>query len=254
MALIRLDHLPETTKVTQPLTILLPDPGGMNGKPVRERKVLYLLHGLSDDGTAWQRFSSIEIVAREYGLVVVMPSVGRSFYADLPNGQNYFTYLLEELPQYLSDVFDLSPRREDTLIAGLSMGGYGAFKAAFLHPERFAAAGSFSGFLSMEFIKAYPEDPRFAEFSTTMGDLHHLAGSVHDPETWIRTLSENKVDPPKLYMSCGTDDDLLPLNRLFLSQCQAAGIQPTYCEEEGAKHEWTFWDREIRVFLKQVLG
>jgi len=72
-----------------------------------------------------------------------MPSVGRSFYADLPNGQNYFTYLLEELPQYLSDVFDLSPRREDTLIAGLSMGGYGAFKAAFLHPERFAAAGSF---------------------------------------------------------------------------------------------------------------
>jgi len=143
MALIRLDHLPETTKVTQPLTILLPDPGGMNGKPVRERKVLYLLHGLSDDGTAWQRFSSIEIVAREYGLVVVMPSVGRSFYADLPNGQNYFTYLLEELPQYLSDVFDLSPRREDTLIAGLSMGGYGAFKAAFLHPERFAAAGSF---------------------------------------------------------------------------------------------------------------
>jgi S-formylglutathione hydrolase FrmB len=254
MALIRLDHLPQSTQVIQPLMVLLPDPGRMNGIPVRKRKLLYLLHGLSDDATAWQRYSAIETVAQEYGLVVVMPSVGRSFYADLPNGQKYFTYLVEELPQYLSDVFDLVPSREDTLIAGLSMGGYGAFKAAFLHPERFAAAASFSGFLSMEFIKAHPDDPRFAEFSTTMGDLQALENSIHDPMTWIKRLAESTTKPPNLYMSCGTDDDLLPLNRLFIAQCQAAGIQPAYREEEGAKHDWFFWDREIRVFLKQVLG
>jgi S-formylglutathione hydrolase FrmB len=254
MALIRLDHLPETTRVTQPLGIILPDPGRMKGKPVRERKLLYLLHGLSDDGTAWQRFSAIEPIANEYGLVVVMPSVGRSFYADLPNGQNYFSYLVDELPRYLSDVFDLAPRREDTLIAGLSMGGYGAFKTAFLHPERFAAAASFSGFLSLEFIKAFPDDPRYAEFSTTMGDLHKLGGSIHDPITWIEQIREKKLDLPFLYMSCGTDDDLLALNRLFLSQCQEAGIHPIYSEVEGAKHDWFFWDQEIRVFLQKVLG
>ena len=140
MALIRLDHTPETTKVNTPLNIILPGPGQMNGVPVRDRKVLYLLHGLSDDGSAWQRFTNIETLANDYGLVVVMPSVGRSFYTDMPNGQKYFSYITEELPQYLKDVFGLAPKREDTLLAGLSMGGYGAMKCALLHPELYKAA------------------------------------------------------------------------------------------------------------------
>src|SRR5512136_955922 len=118
MALIHLDHVPETVKVNLPLDILLPDPGKMAGVPLSGRKVLYLLHGLGDDGSAWQRYTSIETLAAVYGLVVVMPSVGRSFYIDQPNGQRYFTYLTEELPRYLVDVFGLAPRREDTLIAG----------------------------------------------------------------------------------------------------------------------------------------
>ena len=110
MALIRIDHVPETVKVNLPLNIILPDPGRMGDVPVRKRKVLYLLHGLSDDASAWQRYSAIETIAAAYGLVVVMPSVGRSFYIDQPNGQLYFTYLTEELPHYLADVFDLAPR------------------------------------------------------------------------------------------------------------------------------------------------
>ena len=145
MALVRIDHVPETVKVNLPLNVILPDPGRMQGVPVRNRKVLYLLHGLSDDASAWQRYSSIETVASAYGLVVVMPSVGRSFYLDQPNGQAYFTYLVEELPRYLSDVFDLAPRREDTLIAGLSMGGYGTLKAALLHPELLLGGGVLLG-------------------------------------------------------------------------------------------------------------
>src|SRR5512137_1835932 len=121
MALVHIDHVPETVKVNLPLNIILPDPGRMGGVPVARRRVLYLLHGLSNDASAWQRYSTIEVTAAAYGLVVVMPSVGRSFFADLPNGQKYFTYLTEELPQYLADVFGLAPRREDTFIAGNSM-------------------------------------------------------------------------------------------------------------------------------------
>ena len=109
MALLRLDHVPETAKVSLPLYMILPDPGKMGGVPVSQRKVLYLLHGLSDDGSAWQRYTSIETLAAAYGLVVVMPSAGRSFYIDQPNGQNYFSYLTEELPRYLGEVFNLPP-------------------------------------------------------------------------------------------------------------------------------------------------
>jgi putative tributyrin esterase len=253
MALIRMDHLPETVKVNLPLNIILPDPGKMNGVPVRERKVLYLLHGLSDDASAWQRYSSIETVAAVYGLVVVMPSVNRSFYIDQPNGQNYFSYLVDELPQYLSDVFGLNPKREDTLIAGLSMGGYGTLKAALLHPERYAAAGCFSGVLSLDILKANPNDPRKDEFVALFGDLEKLAGSPHDPAVWLKNASKNPAALPRLFVACGRQDDLYPLNRAFPAACHALGINVNYSEEDG-KHDWFFWDAQIRRFLLAVLG
>ncbi len=123
------------------------------------------MHGLSDNGSAWQRYTNIETIARQFGLVVIMPSIGRSFYTDNPNGQQYFTFLLEELPKYLKDVFGLAPKREDTLIAGNSMGGFGAFKAALNYPERFAAAASLSGVLSLEILKLNPDDSRYHEFT-----------------------------------------------------------------------------------------
>ncbi len=253
MALIRLDHTPDTVKVCTPLYLILPEPGKMGTVPLRERKLLYLLHGLSDDGSAWQRYSSIETVANEYGLVVVMPSVGRSFYTDQPNGQLYFTYLVEELPAYLKDVFGLAPVRENTFIAGLSMGGYGAFKAAFRYPERFAAAASFSGALSLAIISAMPDDPRQAEFAHIFGDLDKLQGSEHDSMVWLQKAAQNPAALPRLFVACGRQDDLYPVNQMFNAACQQFGIPLDYCEEDG-KHDWHFWDRHIKRFLKIVLG
>lgn len=250
MALIRIDHVPETIKVNQPLYIIIPDPGKMGNMPVAGRKVLYLLHGLSDDASAWQRYSSVEILASTYGLVVVMPSAGRSFYADLPNGQNYFTYLTEELPRYLREVFNLAPCREDTIIAGNSMGGYGAFKAAFLHPELYSAAASFSGLLSFAFLRAFPDDPRRAEFASVFGNLDDLPGSGHDPAVWLQRASPAFL--PRLFISVGRQEDLYPLSLMFNGACQALGIQTNYIEEDGT-HEWQYWDRNLQRFLASIL-
>jgi putative tributyrin esterase len=252
MALLRIDHVPETVKVNLPLNIILPDPGKMGGVAVARRKVLYLLHGLSDDASAWQRYTAIESIAALYGLVVIMPSAGRSFYIDQPNGQNYFSYLMEELPRYLKLVFGLSPRREDTLIAGNSMGGYGAFKAAFLHPELYSAAASFSGVLSLAFITAYPNDPRRGEFEYLFGDLDKLTGSEYDPAVWLKRSSQNPSSLPKLFMACGRQDDLFPLNTQFYAACQSLGIHVDYHEEDGF-HDWFFWNAQIQRFLAAYL-
>jgi putative tributyrin esterase len=250
MAYMHINHLPETVKVQSALNIILPDPGTMKGIPVRERKVLYLLHGLSDDASAWQRYSAIETYAKTYGILVVMPSVSRSFYLDQPNGQKYFTYLTEELPQYLEDIFGIVPDREKTFVAGLSMGGYGAMKCALLHPERYFAAASFSGVLSMHGWKADVNDPRSAEFSFLFGDLSKLGGSEHDPSTWL-TNAGKKI--PSLFVSCGLQDELLPTNRYFIGNCNAQGVKVEYREEEGI-HDWYFWDRQIQKFLAFALG
>jgi S-formylglutathione hydrolase FrmB len=253
MALLRIDHVPETIKVNLPLYLILPDPASAREVPLKDRKVLYLLHGLSDDGSAWQRYTSIETVAYDLDLVVVMPSVGRSFYADLPNGQAYYTYITQELPQYLEDIFGIPQIRQNTLVAGNSMGGYGAFKCAFLHPERYFAAASLSGVLSLKILEVLHNDPRSPEFSSIFGNLSKLPGTEHDPAVWFQRAASNPSALPELYMSCGKQDDLYPLNAWVHLSLQQMGIPVEY-QEEDAGHVWTFWDREIRRFLNRFAG
>ncbi len=110
--------------------------------------------------------------------------------------------LTEELPRYLADVFGLKPRREDTFIAGNSMGGYGAFKAALLHPELYAAA-SFSGVLSLEILELNPDDRRKQEFALLFGDLDKLSGSEHDPAVWLQRAAQKPADLPHLFIAVG---------------------------------------------------
>jgi S-formylglutathione hydrolase FrmB len=212
------------------------------------------LHGLSDDGSAWQRYTSIETLANAYGLVAVMPSAGRSFYTDQPDGRKYFTYLTEELPRYLGEVFGLALRREDTFIAGNSMGGYGAVKAALLHPELYSAAASFSGVLAIAVLGLLPDsDPRKAEFSLLFGGLDNLSGGEHDPAVWLARAAKDPSRLPRLFLSVSRQEDIYPLTGMFHQACQSAGAASEYHEEDGA-HDWFFWDRQIRLFLESVLG
>ena len=109
--------------------------------------VLYLLHGCSDDHTIWQRRTAIERYADPLGLAVIMPGVARSFFTDMASGPRYYSFVSEELPGLVRGWFPVSRLRRDTYVAGLSMGGYGAFKLAMRHPENYAAAASLSGAL-----------------------------------------------------------------------------------------------------------
>lgn len=259
MALFRIDHRPDSVGVMLPLYLIMPDPGQMEELPLKDRKVLYLLHGLSDDGSAWSRYTNVEILAQKYNLVVVMPSVNRSFYADQLNGQKYFTYVMEELPKYLKDIFGIDPKAEDTLIAGLSMGGYGALKSALLRPERFHAAASFSGVVTMDVMKgdndAPPtDDPRYVEFNMIFGDIAHIAGSKHDPLVMLEKAVSSGKKMPKLYISCGRQDEGLYESGLhFRDACDSLNVPLTYHEEDGV-HEWGLWGREIKHWLEMVLG
>lgn len=167
-------------RMTTSLTVLLPQAGdaadwgapepGPDGPPV-----LYLLHGLSDDASAWTRFTSIERYAAAAGLAVVMPEVGRSMYADAPGGAAYFSYVADELPQLVAGAFRVSTRRADTFVAGLSMGGYGALKLALRRPERYAAAAALSAVVD---VRAVESGDRFTPPSWRRCSARPAAGSA----------------------------------------------------------------------------
>jgi S-formylglutathione hydrolase FrmB len=251
MAHLRCDFFSDSLSLSTSMTVILPQRTttqiGMAGASSADPPpVLYLLHGLSDDDTSWLRRTSIERYAAPLGLAVVMPQVHRSFYSDEAYGGRYWTFVSEELPSLVSSFFRVSQRREDTFVAGLSMGGYGAFKLALRQPERFAAAACLSGAVHLSGLpsgRSRPEDPRM--FERVFGE-----GPIDGSDDDLFRLLE-QADPgalPDLYLSCGTEDPLYADNAAFGDACGRAGVDVTTSFGPGA-HSWDFWDARISDVL-----
>ena len=250
MALSVLDFYSEQLKMCTQVYVCLPDSGTLRNKPdMSSRKVLWLLHGLSDDGSAWMRYSRIEKYATQNDIVVVMPTAGRSMYCDNCLGQNYYTHITEELPAYLHNLFGLSLAREQNFIAGLSMGGMGAMKMALNHPERYFAAGSFSGVLDFKDVALVEKERLQEEFAFMLPYMDDPANSPLNPTA---LLDGNKHKDLRLYVSCGLQDHLVKTSRSFLAKAQSEGLQVESCFEDGT-HEWGFWDRHVERFIAFAL-
>jgi S-formylglutathione hydrolase FrmB len=251
MAHLRVDFFSESLALSTSMTVLLPQRTttqiGMAGAATEEPPpVLYLLHGLSDDDTIWLRRTSIERYVAPLGLAVVMPQVHRSFYADEHYGGRYWTFLSEELPALVSDWFRVSDRREDTFVAGLSMGGYGAFAWALRQPHRFAAAATLSGAVDVAGLRTSrerPEDPRL--FERVFGN-RPLAGGPDDLSALLGAADPTAL--PKLYVGCGTEDALVDDNRAFVAAADKAGV-PVTSDFRPGEHDWAYWDTTIQDVL-----
>jgi len=251
MALIRCDFFAESLALGTSMTVLLPQPSaaqvGVTGRPSdAPPPVLYLLHGLTDDDTAWTRYTSIERYAAEKGLAVVMPQVHRSFYADEMRGARFWTFLSEELPQLVQRFFRVSTRREDTFVAGLSMGGYGAFKWALRQPRRFAAAASLSGALDVAYIQKHDLRPHMRELTARVFADRVLKDSDDDLLHLVATADPATL--PRLMLRCGTEDHLVAQNERFIRACEKNGVALDSGFGPG-EHEWGYWDREIQTVL-----
>jgi putative tributyrin esterase len=251
MALVTADLFSESLEVGTTLTLVVPQSTraqvGVPAVPVPEHgwPVLYLLHGLSDDHTAWTRYTAVERHAREAGIAVVMPAAGRSFYADEAHGHAYWTWISEELPRRVHELFRLSTRPEDTYVAGLSMGGYGAMRLALTHPARFAGAASLSGALDIHVL----EQPERAEL------LHRVFDDSLSPEADLHHLLDAAPagSLPPLYVGCGTEDVLLGANERFLAHARDAGLDVTADLRPG-EHEWGLWDGMVRDVISWLPG
>lgn len=208
--------------------------------------VLYLLHGRSDDHTIWLRRTSIERYVAPLGLAVVMPNVHRSFYTDMAEGSNYWTFISEELPAVARSFFPLAAERERNFVAGLSMGGYGALKLGLSRPESFAAAASLSGVADIcDFAN---KERQQAEIRRIFGDPATLPGSRSDLFHLADELAARDVQKPRLYQCCGTEDFLYEGNVRLREHLRGAGLDLTYEEGPGA-HEWGYWDTHIQRVL-----
>lgn len=257
MILAEVNFFSETLVLGCTMLVLLPQRPlvEVQNKPQKKFRTLYLLHGRSDDHASWQRKTSIERYVEGLNLAVVMPAVHRSFYTDMVHGGRYWRFISEEVPAVVHSLFPLSYDRKDNFVAGLSMGGYGAFKLALTHPERFVAAASLSGGLDLTYsVRAdnpRNDESRLAEFRTIFGDLSKVSGSKHDLIALAKKVAKGPVKP-RLYQCCGTEDFIYPDNVQFHDAVRKLPIDLTY-EEGPGEHNWAYWDKMIQRMLEWMI-
>ncbi len=240
MALFRGDIRSSVMQMDTSLTVILP-----HDRPVANQqmpcKVVYLLHGIKLNDTAWSRWTDIENYVKENGVALVCSEGFRGFYTDMEYGPAYYTYLSQELPELVSKMFGISAKREDTFAAGLSMGGYGALKLALRDPQRFGGAASFSAVC----------DP--LDFSLNMGGPLTVKEA---PSIWGNDLQVKPEDDlfqlaqqcaklpegqrPRIYSCCGTEDGLFAQNLKLKETMEQLPFDYKF-EQWAGVHDWDFW-------------
>ncbi len=256
MAFIECSFFAESLGLSTSMYVILPQPTGagqigMKGAASKRKAypVLYLLHGLSDDHTIWLRRTSIERYVAPLGLAVVMPAVHRSFYNDMAHGMKFWTFVSEELPSLCQSFFPISGKREDNFVAGLSMGGFGAFKLGLNRPDKFCAAASMSGALDAKAVyERWKDSSSSHECETIFGGLAKIDGTENDLFHAASKLAKSKAPKPMLYMGCGTEDFLYDDNKRMKAHLKKLKMDFAWKERPGT-HEWGFWDTEIQSVL-----
>jgi putative tributyrin esterase len=233
--------------------------------------VLYLLHGLSSNYTAWARMN-VPKYAKGYDLIVVMPDAGNSWYANWAESDEsqknaWEDAIIKDLIGHIDSTYRTIAKREGRAINGLSMGGYGGLMLGLKHPDLFCSIGSHSG--AVAFAKGVGDRLRSGEAlrtRNTPSDQPNPAigiegfnsqvertpkgklfvkpedADAYDPFKLVLTVPKDKL--PHIYIDCGTEDRLLKSNQDLVKVLMENKIPFTYAESPGA-HNGPYWAREV---------
>lgn len=215
--------------------------------------VLYLLHGLSDDHTAWTRQTSLERYVSGLPLIVIMPDGERGWYTDAESitYSKYESVITSDIIGFVDNTFPTIVSREGRMTAGLSMGGYGAVKLAVKHPDLFCGAVGFSAAIRLDTEIDSSED--WAMMNRLIFGNRFL-GSNNDVIALLNQADRETI--PALRLDCGTEDFLIEQNRRLHQLLESLQIEHEYVEFPG-EHNWSYWDRGIvdaLPFIKKTLA
>lgn len=225
------------------LTLFVPEAAA--GK--RDLPIVILLHGVYGSHWAWalkggaHRTAAQMIVAGELPPVVLAMS-SDGLWAEgsgyVPHAtQDFERWIVEEVPAATNLAVPETSADSPLLIAGLSMGGFGALRLGGKYPRRFRAVSGHSS--------ATHQD-QFREL--VGGRLRDWSAAEEDVDV-LAALMRNRGHLPAIRFDCGTEDFLLEPNRALHRALQAAGIAHQYEEFPGA-HTWAYWELHLRDTLR----
>lgn len=258
MALLRIDFYSRYLKRNVMLTAVIPA-DKMDGEKLAKRRrgpyrTVYLLHGLFGRDVDWIDRTHVVETAEARDVAVIMPSGEDGLYLDKPEIDEWHgKFISEELVDFTRRLLPLSAKREDTALAGISIGAYTAVINGLLRPDRFGSIISLSGAFMrdrvLEAVESHsPHKKRYYE--RFFGDLDTVIGSEKDYVALIDRFRDNPDLPrPRFYGACGEHDNLCQNNRDVAQLLRDAGFDVTYHEPDIGAHEWPFWNAWIDCAL-----
>lgn len=214
--------------------------------------VVYLLHGGGGNYRDWSNYSDVAAFA-EKGLILVMPDGDDSYYTNAtarPNDR-YEDFIVNDLIADVENRFPAARDRNERVIAGVSMGGFGAIKLGLKYPGLFGFIGGLSSAIDV------PSRP----FSIRrIGQWRHHE-SIFGP--WKSDFRRNndpfvlalRVDPNRvgyLFLTCGTKEGLLPSNRKFSTLLNQRHFQFEFHVVPGG-HDWIQWNAQLPALFGKLL-
>jgi len=196
----------------------------------------------------------------QFDIAVVMPDGVNGFYVDQPSsGIRGSEMIGRELIEITRKMFPLSSKREDTLIGGLSMGGYGTLYNSLRYGDVFGHAIALS--TPVKVLRYESEhEPKNLDRGLSpeyFKALHGDVTKVNETDRNIALFAKETLDAghpiSNLYIACGYNDSLVPENRELHEQLNVMGFPHFYEEGEGT-HDWPFWNAFLRRGLVHALG
>ena len=238
--------------------VYLPD--GFN-KEDRMYPIVYLLHGLSDDYTAWAEKGNMQSVADELitsgeadKMVIVMPNAGgpdvrnvQCGYFNVP-GWNYEDFFFNELMPQVEEKYHVVSEKGHRAVMGLSMGGGGSTSYCQRHPERFCACFAMSAWLACDDFKEEPAEKHDCLYKT------RESVNRHSTIDFMRNADEatlEKLRTVKWFFDCGDDDFLFDVNSTMHQLMRNKGVRHEFRVRNGV-HNWEYWHYSLRMALPFV--
>ncbi|WP_407353832.1 alpha/beta hydrolase [Luteimonas sp. R10] len=216
-------------------------------RDIADLPIVLLLHGVYGSHWSWALQGAAHVTATRLVAEAVLPPVALLMPSDglwgdgsgyvAHAGQDFERWILDEVPALAIGAVPGCTARSPLLVAGLSMGGFGALRLAGKHPHRFAAAAAHSAVTEAAQLDALIEERRDG-WSPAPADASVLAALTGAPGPL-----------PPLRFDCGRDDPFLAANRALHDALLAAGIAHRYAERDGG-HDWNYWSTALEDTLR----
>ena len=227
----------------------------------RSYPVLYLLHGAGDDQTGWVQFGEVLNIADEAiksgvatAMIIVMPDASsgkRGYLNDVKGEWLYEDFFFQEFMPFIEKTYRIKAEKHYRAIAGLSMGGEGAFIYALHHPELFSSACPLSaatGPRDIEELKNYRLWQGVEGITDAAKELYFTRYSVLN---LIENIPDDQKKAVRWYIDCGDDDFLYEGNSLVHIAMRKKEIPHEFRIRDGV-HSWTYWRASLPKVMEFV--